>query len=193
MVDVGRTDFLAAGQVLSGASDDVEMAPLVVDRHLPGFDEVEHECWRQFTESATRIGDILQRTLMLEHNFSLSDVMLLDILAKSHNGSARMGDLAGALVLIPSRVTQQASRLEAQGLLTRSASKDDRRGVVATITQVGRARLRPALQTYARIVRAHYLNPMSRQQMTAVGESCRRISSGLTHRERPDRNGNGRS
>ncbi len=48
---------------------------------LPGLDDVEHECWRQFSESATRIGDLLQRTLTREHGFSLHDVMLLQTLA----------------------------------------------------------------------------------------------------------------
>jgi DNA-binding MarR family transcriptional regulator len=156
-------------------------------QELTGLDEVERECWRHFTESASRIGDILQRTFLLEHNLTLSDVMLLANLAKSDAGSARMGDLAGALVQIPSRVTQRVARLEAQGLLTRGATKDDRRGVVATITRVGRLRLEPVLQTYARIVRTHYLDPLSRQQMGAVGDSCRRIGDGLRDHERQAR------
>ena len=157
------------------------------DGHLPGLDDVENDCWLQFTEAVTRIGDILQRTLEHAHNLTLADVMLLEILARSDDGSARMGDLAGALVLIPSRVTQLASRLEAQGLLARNTSTNDRRRVIATISPAGRARLKPALQTYADIVRTYYLVPLSRQQMTAVGDSCRRISGGLMHKERQAR------
>ena len=164
-----------------------EPASPLPDRHLPGLDDVEHECWLHFTEAATRIGDILQRTLVDAHNLTLFDMLLLAILAKSDDGSARMGDLARALVLIPSRVTQVASRLEAQGLLTRSTSRNDRRRVIATITPAGRARLRPALETYAGIVRTYYLVPLSRQQMTAVGDSCRRIGGGLMHKEQQAR------
>jgi DNA-binding MarR family transcriptional regulator len=160
-------------------------APSLPDWRLPGLDGVEHECWSQFAEAATRIGAVLQRMLICEHNLTLADLMLLGILAKSDDGSARMGDLADALVLIPSRVTQLAGRLEAQGLLTRSASKNDRRGVIATITHDGRVRLKPALRTYAGIVRTHYLVPLSRQQMTAIGDSCRRVSGGLIQNGRP--------
>lgn len=156
-------------------------------RDLLGLDKGEAECWRHFAESATRIGDIVQRTLLAEHNLTLSDVMLLAMLAKSDTGSVRMGDLSGALVLIPSRVTQQVARLEAQGLLIRGASAEDRRGVVATITRVGRLRLQPVLQTYARVVRTHFLGPLSRQQMGAVGDSCRRIGDGLRQHERQAR------
>ncbi|MGB3483726.1 MAG: MarR family transcriptional regulator [Mycobacterium sp.] len=170
----------------SGCADSfpVAPAPLVPDRHLPELDDLEQECWQQFTESATRIGDVLQRTLLFEHNLTLHDVMLLWILAKSDSGSVRMGDLATALALIPSRVTQQAGRLEARGLLTRSTSETDRRGVVATITRVGRVHLAPALRTYAGVVRSLYLNPLSRQQMTALGDSCRRIGAGLLQQDR---------
>jgi DNA-binding MarR family transcriptional regulator len=146
---------------------------------LPHLDAAEDECWQRFMESSSRVVESIHRALVLEHKLSLHDVMLLCILAKAEDGSARMGDLAEALVLIPSRVTEQVARLEAQGLLHRRASTDDRRGVIATITQVGRVRLKPAMQTYARAVRSSYLNSLSRQQMSSVSDSCRRISWGL--------------
>ncbi|WP_369803635.1 MarR family winged helix-turn-helix transcriptional regulator [Mycobacterium sp. NAZ190054] len=76
-------------------------------------------------------------------------------------------------------MTQQAARLESRGLLTKRTSAHDRRVVLATITHGGRARLAPALRTYARIVRTHFLNPLSRQQMAALGDSCRRIGDGF--------------
>ncbi|ANW67564.1 hypothetical protein BCA37_08780 [Mycobacterium sp. djl-10] len=153
---------------------------------LPGLDDVEHECWRQFSESATRIGDLLQRTLTREHGFSLHDVMLLQTLATAPAGSARMGDLADALVLLPSRLTQQVARMEGAGLVVRSVSPQDRRGVVASITDAGRVRLGPALDTYARVVRSHFLDPVTRRQMTSIGDSCRRVGSGfVTPPQRP--------
>ncbi len=167
------------GQAGGGAAD---RAPL----RLPGLDDTEHECWRQFSESATRIGDLLQRTLTLQHGLSLHDVMLLQTLATAPAGSARMGDLADALVLLPSRVTQQVARMEGAGLVIRSASPQDRRGVIAAITDAGRARLAPALDTYARVVRSHFLGPVTRRQMASLGDSCRRVGSGfVTQAQRP--------
>jgi DNA-binding MarR family transcriptional regulator len=157
------------------------------DEQLPGLDDIENGSWRYFEDSATRITEILHRRLLSEHNLALFDVLLLKLLASSFDGSARMGDLADALASIPSRITQQAARLEARGLLSRSVSARDRRVVLATITRTGRARLEPALRTYARIVRTHYLNPLSRQQMAALGDSCRRISDGLVQHERRPR------
>jgi DNA-binding MarR family transcriptional regulator len=154
----------------------------VPDERLPGLDDTEQQCWEYFLDSSARMFDLLQRELSHRHNLALFDVLLLSALARSEDGSARMGDLADALVLTPSRLTEQTRRLQAKGMVTRTVSPDDRRGVLATITTAGRIRLQSAMTTYARIVRRHYLDPLTRQQMTATGDSCRRISDEL-HRD----------
>jgi len=150
-----------------------------VDDDASELDEAEHWAFVQFLEASTQLHEELNKMLLETHKLSLFDVLLLDLLAKSEGGSARMGELAENLVLLLSRVSQQVGRLESQGLVRRSASRSDRRGVIATITRDGEARLKRAMRTYALAVRAYYLNPLSRQQMTALGDSCRRISTGL--------------
>lgn len=132
-----------------------------------------------------RLYILLNRKLLEAHKLTLFDVLLLKILAGSGSGSARVGDLAQALMLTPSRVSQQIRRLEAQGLVQRSASNRDRRGVIAIITHDGMARLRPALVTYGRVVRTHYLGPLSRPQMAALGDCSRRINTGMNPGEAP--------
>jgi DNA-binding MarR family transcriptional regulator len=69
------------------------------------------------------------------------------------------------------------------------ASPEDGRGVLATITDDGRALLKEALETYGDGVRTHYLGRLSRPQMAAVGENCRRISAGLQSDAPPARLG----
>ncbi len=90
-----------------------------------------------------------------------------------------MGDLAEGLMSLPSRVTRQIRRLETQGLVRRGASPDDGRGVLATITDDGRLQVRQAMVTYGDGVREHFLGKLSRSQIAATGENCRRISSAL--------------
>jgi DNA-binding MarR family transcriptional regulator len=145
----------------------------------PALDDTERRSWQHFLDAAMRLYILLNRKLMDAHKLTLFDVLLLETLAASDSGSARMGDLAHALMLTPSRVSQQIRRLESQGLVQRSASNRDRRGVVATITHDGLARIRPALVTYAQAVRRHYLNQLSRPQMAALGDSSRRINTGM--------------
>ncbi|EJZ09233.1 MarR family transcriptional regulator [Mycolicibacterium vaccae ATCC 25954] len=121
----------------------------------------------------------MNRSLNDQHGLTLNDVRLLDMLAKSPTGAARMGDVAEALMSLPSRVTRQIHRLEVQGLVSRGASPDDGRGVLASITPEGRESLSGAMKTYGAAVRMHFLDRLSRPQVTAMGENCRRISVGL--------------
>lgn len=143
---------------------------------LPGLDELEQESWQNFLDASARLLDMVSRRLLAEHKLTLFDFLLLDILARAPGGSARMGDLAQELVVNPSRISQQVGRLESQGLVRRARSTTDLRGVVAVITREGRARVKPAARTYAQVVRTYYLDQMSRRQMIAMSDGCRRIS-----------------
>jgi hypothetical protein len=51
--------------------------------------------------------------------------------------------------------------------------------VVATITADGRAAAQQVRMTYAQAVRTYFLVPLSRSQIVAMGENCRRISVAL--------------
>lgn len=146
---------------------------------MPGLDIAEQRSWQNFLEAALRLYGILNRGLTEQHKLSLVDVRLLEILHRSETGSARMGDLAEQLLALPSRVTRQIRRLEANGLVQREASPDDGRGVLASITDQGRMVVEEAMVTYANSVRELYLGPLTRPQMSGMGENCRRISAAL--------------
>ena len=146
---------------------------------MPGLDIAEERSWQNFLEAGIRVSAMLNRGLVEAHKLTLNDVRLLDMLNRSATGSARMGDLAEQLMSLPSRVTRQIRRLEGQGLVRREASPDDRRGVLATITEEGRATVDQAMMTYGQYVKAHFLSQLSRPQVAALGENCRRISQGL--------------
>jgi DNA-binding MarR family transcriptional regulator len=146
---------------------------------MPGLDIAEQRSWQNFLDSALRLYATLNRALVDTHHLTLNDVRLLDILDKSATGASRMGDLADGLMSLPSRVTRQIRRLELQGLVRRGASPDDGRGVLASITDEGRTAVRQAMVTYGDGVRAHFLGRLSRPQIAAMGENCRRVSVAL--------------
>ena len=90
---------------------------------------------------------------------------------------------------LPSRVTRQIHRLERQNLVRRCSTPEDGRGVLATITDDGRALLRQAMSTYGDGVRNHFLSRLSRPQTAAMGENCRRVGVALKANETPARVG----
>ena len=83
---------------------------------MPGLDIAEQRSWQNFLDAALRLYATLNKSLVETHHLTLNDVRLLDILDKSDQGCARMGDLADELMSLPSRVTRQIHRLESQEL-----------------------------------------------------------------------------
>lgn len=143
------------------------------------LDADDRKCWEHFMDSMTHLYSVIDRELQVRHRLSLFDVLLMNALDQSAGGSSSMGELSDVLMLKRSRLTQQIQRLEARGLVFRRTSADDRRRVIAYITTPGRTVVKRAMATYARSVRIHFLSPLSRAQMAAMSDSCRRISDGL--------------
>ena len=146
---------------------------------MPGLDIAELRSWNNFLEAALRLSAALNATLVKQHDLRLIEVRLLDMLNTSATGSARMGDLAEALLSSPSRATRLIDQLERRGLVRRQTTANDARGVLATITDRGRAAAEQAMITYGDAVRTHYLDQLSRSQMVATGENCRRLNAAL--------------
>lgn len=156
---------------------------------MPGLDAAEQRAWQNFLDASLRLYATINRSLVETHQLTLNDVRLLDILDRSPAGCERMGDVADELLSLPSRVTRQIHRLESQQLVARSPSPDDGRAVLATITPAGRARLREAIETYGEGVRAHFVGKLSKPQVVAMGENCRRIIAALQADPSPARLG----
>ena len=139
----------------------------------------EWQQWERFGESAELLYREINAALIYRHDLGVPDLQLLNL----HNADARrrvrMGTLADALVLAPSRLTWQVGRLEVRGFVRRFPSREDKRGIVVGITRQGQNHLRPALCTYAMFVRQFYLAPLNREQMTALGDGARRVSDAL--------------
>jgi DNA-binding MarR family transcriptional regulator len=142
-----------------------------------GFDELEASAWLHFESVAMSLQSVVNRGLVRHHKLSLADVQLLSHLKSA--GPCQMGTLADMLMVTPGALTQQIQRLERRRLVRRDASSDDGRRVLATITKEGIRVTTASLETYARLVRAHFLDEMSRRQMIALGDGCRRISARL--------------
>lgn len=88
----------------------------------------------------------------------------------SATGSERMTDLADGVVYSRSGLTYQVGLLEKAGLITRTQSADDERGVVASITQAGRERLAAVLPGHTEVIGEQLFGPMSASDPTALAD-----------------------
>lgn len=146
---------------------------------LPGLDIAEHKSWQNYLAAALRFHAVMDRDLTDQHQLSVIDLRVLNLLGRSAAGAARMGDLADSLAATRHHMTKRIRRLERRGLVRREPNPADRRGVVAVITDDGRVLKRQAVATYGRGVRTHLVGTLSRRQLTTVEETCRRINAGL--------------
>lgn len=148
------------------------------ESEVPGLDLAEYRSWQNFWNASSRLNFLLNRKMGAAHSLSLADFQILQQLLLSDGNSCRMGDIASSLLASRSRITHQVARMEQQGLLTRSSIPQDRRAVLAALTERGRRLGESAMRTYSECVRQHYLEHLTRPQQAAVAESFRRVGEG---------------
>jgi len=110
--------------------------------------EARAQGWRTLAALHARIEDRLQRALERDHELSVSEFTVLDVLTRQVGFHLRMNQLANAVVLSQSATTRLVTRLEDRGLLARYLCPDDRRGIYTEVTEAGQALLRAARPTH---------------------------------------------
>lgn len=96
--------------------------------------------WCALSVLHDRIDARLERALQTEHELSVREFSLLDVLSRQHDGPGghlRMSQVADAVVLSQSATTRLVGRLEDRGLLARYLCPDDRRGIYTDVTPAG--------------------------------------------------------
>ncbi|MEV7213547.1 MarR family transcriptional regulator [Kitasatospora cineracea] len=106
--------------------------------------------WCALTALHGRIEAHVERALQAEHQLSVREFSVLDVLSAQHDGDGghfRMNQLADAVVLSQSATTRLVTRLEDRGLLARYLCPTDRRGIYTNVTPAGLALLEQARPT----------------------------------------------
>jgi DNA-binding MarR family transcriptional regulator len=115
-------------------------------------DEAVVDAWRDLMDRHARATSALERALHNEHELGVSEYEVLERLASPDKDEHRMQELADNVHLSQSALSRVVSRLEADGLVTRSICSDDRRGIYACITTDGRERYEAARPTHRRVL-----------------------------------------
>ncbi|MFJ6844019.1 MarR family winged helix-turn-helix transcriptional regulator [Streptomyces griseoluteus] len=97
-----------------------------------------------------RIETHIERALQAQHELSVREYSLLDVLSRQHDGDGghlQMKQVADAVVLSQSATTRLVTRLEDRGLLERYLCPTDRRGIYTNVTEAGLELLEKARPT----------------------------------------------
>jgi DNA-binding MarR family transcriptional regulator len=126
----------------------------------------------------TLLFDRLDDDLRRDHDISLVEYEILVRLSE-RDGQMRMAALADALAHSRSRVTHTVTRMEKAGLVQRSSSPEDGRGILCAITDKGHDLLVRAAPTHVAGVRAHLVDLATNEDFAALGRVFDSVSDSL--------------
>jgi DNA-binding MarR family transcriptional regulator len=138
----------------------------------------QQRSWRALVMGTTLLFDRLDDDLRQAHDISLVEYEILVRLSE-RDGQMRMAALADALAHSRSRVTHTVTRMEKVGLVQRSSSPEDGRGILATLTDKGNDLLVRAAPTHVAGVRAHLVDLASNEDFAALGRVFDAVADSL--------------
>ena len=136
--------------------------------------EAEQHAWRNFISGSRRLLDRLERDLK-SHGLSHDDYGVLVALSEAPDGRLRMAELADLSVESRSRLSHHIRRMEANGLVRRESCPNDLRGSFAVLTERGRAVMEETAPHHVAGVRAHFLDQVQPDELTAISTAFARI------------------
>ncbi|HEU4812323.1 MAG TPA: MarR family transcriptional regulator [Nocardioides sp.] len=143
------------------------------------LDAGQQQSWRALVMGTTLLMDRLDDDLRRAHGISLTEYEILVRLSEREDRRLRMAQLADALAHSRSRVTHTIARMEHAGLVERSISPEDGRGILATMTEKGYALLVEVAPTHVNGVRDHLVDLVSPEDFEAVGRVMNAVSDHL--------------
>ncbi|GLY50488.1 MarR family winged helix-turn-helix transcriptional regulator [Lentzea sp. NBRC 102530] len=134
----------------------------------PSLDPVQLGAYFSLVEVTSLLRHAVEQQLKEAGDLSYVQFQLLARLGDSPTGSHRMTDLADGVVYSRSGLTYQVGLLEKAGLVERTPSADDERGVTVTITDAGRTRLAAVLPGHVEVVSGLLFEPLSHEDVHAL-------------------------
>ncbi|CAM3387079.1 MarR family transcriptional regulator [Nocardioides dubius] len=133
------------------------------------LDQDQQHAWRAYISGTTLLLDRLDDELRQSHKIGLNEYEVLVRLSEREDHRMRMSMLADAMRFSRSRITHTIKRMEEAGLVDRTQSADDGRGVIARLTPEGYQRLKDAAPSHVAGVREHLVALASGPDFEAVG------------------------
>ena len=136
----------------------------------PSLDPVQLRAYFALIEVVGLLRHAVEQQLRQAGGLSYVQFQLLARLGDSPTGSHRMTDLADGVVYSRSGLTYQAGLLEKAGLVTRTPSPDDERGITVTITDAGRALLTKVFPGHIDVVSHLLFEPLSPADVESLAD-----------------------
>jgi DNA-binding MarR family transcriptional regulator len=144
--------------------------------------EQQQEAWITFVNASSMLDRVLDQQLRADAGLSHVQYGILAHLEQAPGGALRMLPLAESMAITKSGLSYQIAQLEKQGLVCRRACPSDDRGVVASLTDLGREKMRQAAPGHVALVRDLVFDALSPQQLAALVEGMAEIQRRILDR-----------
>ncbi len=141
----------------------------------------EQRVWREFNAATRMLSAHLEGQLQHDSGMPHTYYEVLVALSEADGRRLRMSELADARQASRSRLSHAVARLEANGWVRREACPTDKRGAWAVLTDEGFTALEAAAPGHVEAVRESLFDPLTPEQVTALGE----ISAAIRQRLSP--------
>lgn len=134
----------------------------------------EQKVWRSWLDAVARVDQFLDADLR-RSGLDLGEYEILVRLSEAPNRQLRMSELADAVRQSRSRLTHAVGRLEKRNLVERTSAPDDRRGVIAVLTDTGFSLLEQAAPSHVTAVRRILVDAMTPAQYAELGRAMQAV------------------
>lgn len=135
----------------------------------------QQKVWRAWLDAVAKIDSHLDEVLR-PYGLDLGEYEILVRLSEAPERRMRMSDLAEAARQSRSRLTHTVARMEKKHLLDRVPCPDDRRGVIAILTDAGFDLLDTAAPAHVESVREVLVDVVSPADFEALGRAMAAIN-----------------
>jgi DNA-binding MarR family transcriptional regulator len=139
----------------------------------------EMATWREFVTAAHLLERRIEEQLKGSAGLSHALYEILVVLSAAPERRMRMTELARAVVVTKSRLTYQIDLLVKRGLVERHACSTDDRGVLAVLTEQGRACLEETAPGHVEVVREGLIDRLTPEEMQTLTRAMRKVRLAL--------------
>jgi len=149
----------------------------LVANELPGGRGIG--AWRSLLRAHATLMRQLETQLEQQTGLALADYDVLAQLAIA-DGELRMTELANRALISRSGMTRRVARLADEGLICRSETTADGRGVVVALTDAGVARLAETVPAHARGIAEYFVSRLDDPELAVLESALDKVTVDCT-------------
>jgi DNA-binding MarR family transcriptional regulator len=167
-------------QLKLDASTYVLFRLVAVELPLPGptahndywLDADQQQAWRHLVALMMTLPAAIESDLQRTAELTMFEYLVLASLSEADDATLRMSDLAYKANSSLSRLSHVVSRLAQHGWVLKRPCIDDGRASEVVLTEAGLAKVVEAAPGHARLVQELVIDPLTRPQLEALGDSA---------------------